>query len=102
MKKIYMFSLFASLVTFFAVSCEKEIANEATEKQTKDSERHLTTITCSFPALTDQNGTKVSLGTDGSTGWEEGDKIVIYGQRNHSDSDDHPELDRVVHTLTAS
>ena len=102
MKKIYMFSLFAPLVTFFAVSCEKEIANDATEKQTKDSERHLTTITCSFPALTDQNGTKVSLGTDGSTGWEEGDKIVIYGQRNHSDSDDHPELDRVVHTLTAS
>lgn len=60
------------------------------------------TITCAFPTMTDQNGTKVSLDATGKTGWTEGDKIVIYGQRNHSDSDDHPELDRVIHSLKSA
>jgi hypothetical protein len=100
--KFYLASI---CVATLVISCEKVVEinqpenNEATAPQ-------LTTITCEFPSMVDQNGTKVTLGTDGTMGWEAGNKIVIYGKRNRvasdKDSEDHPELDRVIHELTAA
>lgn len=100
--KFYLASI---CVATLAISCEKVVEinqpenNEATAPQ-------LTTITCEFPSMVDQNGTKVTLGADGTMGWEAGNKIVIYGKRNRvasdKDSEDHPELDRVIHELTAA
>lgn len=85
-------------VAILAVSCQKNVEEIAPVQE----KAQLTTITCAFPSMTDQNGTKVSLDASGNTGWQEGDKIVIYGKRNHDDVEDHPELDKVIHTLTAS
>ena len=93
--KIIMASV--SVAILFA-SCQKNV-EEIVPVQEK---AQLTTITCAFPSMTDQNGTKVSLDATGKTGWEAGDKIVIYGKRNHADTDDDPLSDKVIHTLTAS
>lgn len=79
-------------VAFLAVSCQKNVEEIAPVQE----KAQLTTITCAFPSMTDQNGTKVSLGVDGKTGWQVGDKIVIYG--NPSSSDD---TKRVVHEIEA-
>ncbi len=73
------------------LSCQKNPEPKAPEES-----RNLVTLTCEFPAIIDENGTKVSLGVDGKTGWEVGDKIVIYG--NPSSSDD---TKRVVHEIAA-
>ena len=54
------------------------------------------TLSVEFPKMTDQNGTKVSLGTDGKTQWVVGDKIVIYGNPSSSDA-----TKRVVHEIVA-
>lgn len=93
--KFYLASL---CVAVLALSCEKAVeidqpSNEVTPQ--------LTTITCAFPTMTDQNGTKVTLDAAGHTGWEEGDKIVIYGKRNHENNTETP-LSPVIHTLTAA
>lgn len=79
-------------VAILAVSCQKTVEEVAPVQE----KAQLTTITCAFPSLTDQRGTKVSLGVDGKTGWQVGDKIVIYG--NPSSSDD---TKRVVHEIEA-
>ena len=73
------------------LSCQKNPEMTAPEKNP-----NLVTLTCAFPTIIDENGTKVSLGVDGKTGWEVGDKIVIYG--NPSSSDD---TKRVVHEIAA-
>ena len=79
-------------VALLAFSCVKN----AEEFSPANENAQLTTITCAFPSMADQNGTKVSLATDGTTQWEVGDKIVIYG--NPSSSDD---TKRVVHEIEA-
>ncbi len=79
-------------VAILAVSCQKAVEEVAPVQE----KAQLTTITCAFPSLTDQRGTKVSLGVDGTTGWEVGDKIVIYGNPSSSDASK-----RVVHEIEA-
>ena len=91
MKNAYKYSLIAISVAVMALSCQKNPELKAPEES-----RNLVTLTCEFPAIIDENGTKVSLGVDGKTGWEVGDKIVIYG--NPSSSDD---TKRVVHEIEA-
>ena len=98
MKKVSI--LFASVcVALMALSCQKSI-----EEITPPDENvaQLTTITCEFPSITDQNGTKVSLAADGTTGWVAGDKIAIYGARNSTPGDASTHIDPIIHTLTAS
>lgn len=89
MKKVMIY-LASLCVAAMAISCEKTVEiNQFAEEGTP----HLTTLTCEFPTMTDQYGTKVTLDAGGHTGWEAGDKIVIYGKR---------ESGSVVHELTAS
>jgi hypothetical protein len=82
-------------VAALALSCEKSID----VNQVKDAEvtPQLTKVSCEFPKMTDQNGTKVSLATTGKTQWEEGDKIVIYGNPSSSDA-----TKRIVHEIAAA
>ena len=82
-------------VAALALSCEKSID----VNQVKDAEvtPQLTKVSCEFPKMTDQNGTKVSLTTTGKTQWEEGDKIVIYGNPSSSDA-----TKRIVHEIAAA
>ncbi|MBO4635324.1 MAG: hypothetical protein J5669_08140 [Bacteroidales bacterium] len=75
--KIVKFLLVSASIALLAVSCKKE-SNILTPAE---GTPNLTRITCVFPSMTDQDGTKVSLAADGKTGWEEGDEIIIYGQR---------------------
>lgn len=98
MKNVKLF-IASVCFTVLASACVKNLA-EGPVIQSQDNSCNLTTITCEFPSMTDQNGTKVSLTEAGETGWQEGDKIVIYGKRRNA-SPDHPELDKVIHTLTA-
>lgn len=79
-------------VVLLAVSCLKNSEEFAPIRE----KAQLTTITCAFPSIIDQNGTKVSLATTGATGWEVGDKMVIYGNPSSSD-----ETKRVVHEIVA-
>lgn len=91
MKNGYKYSLIAVSMAVLVLSCQKNPELKAPEENP-----NLVTLTCEFPAIIDENGTKVSLGVDGKTGWEVGDKIVIYG--NPSSSDD---TKRVVHEIAA-
>lgn len=92
--------LLASLyVAFISVSCSKTEESNALDRQ--ENAPRLTTITCSFPTMSDQTGTKVTLDAAGHTGWQVGDKIVIYGKRNHDNNTATP-LSPVIHTLVAS
>ena len=79
-------------VTLLAFSCQKNVEEIVPVQE----EAQLTTITCAFPSMTDQKGTKVSVGADGKTGWVVGDKIVIYGNPSASDA-----TKRVVHEIVA-
>ncbi len=97
MKKVMIY-LASLCVAAMAISCEKTVEINQSEEQATPQ---LTTITCEFPTMVDQNGTKVSIAADGTTGWVAGDKIVIYGKRRNADPD-HPELDKVIHELTAA
>lgn len=90
--KIYLASF---CVAALALSCEKAV--ELNQPNEDVAAPHLTTISCAFPKMADQNGTKVSLATSGKTQWEEGDKIVIYGNPSSSD-----ETKRVVHEIVAA
>lgn len=96
----------AALAAFIGVSCQQELEEEVSEPQTQETP-HLTTITCEFPMMEDENGTKVSLASDGTTGWQVGDEIVIYGKRRNGvahpteDRNYLPEDDRIIHALTA-
>lgn len=83
--------LIATCLTILTISCQKE---KEMIVQEKPSDIH--TLSVAFPEMTDQNGTKVSLATDGTTGWAVGDKIVIYGNPNSSDA-----TKRVVHEIVA-
>lgn len=85
-------------VAILAVSCQKNVEEIAPVQE----KAQLTTITCAFPTMTDQNGTKVSLDALGNTGWQEGDKIAIYGQRNQIDGDSSNPIAPIIHELTAS
>lgn len=97
MKKV-LFYLASLCVAVLAFSCEKAVEIN----QPKDEVApQLTTITCAFPTMADQNGTKVTLDAAGHTGWEAGDKIVIYGRRNQNDDTATP-LSPIIHTLTAA
>ncbi|MBQ6197853.1 MAG: hypothetical protein IJK44_01285 [Bacteroidales bacterium] len=93
--KFFMASL---CVAVLALSCEKAVEFDQPNNEVSPQ---LTTITCAFPTMTDQNGTKVTLDAAGHTGWEAGDKIVIYGKRNHENNTETP-LSPVIHTLTAA
>lgn len=97
MKKV-KFYLASLCVAVLAFSCEKAVD---IYQPNKEAGPQLTTITCAFPTMTDQNGTKVTLDAAGHTGWEAGDKIVIYGKRNHDNNTETP-LYPVIHTLTAA
>lgn len=92
MKNGYKYSLIAVSMAVLVLSCQKNPEPKAPEENSNS-----VTLTCAFPTIIDENGTKVSLGVDGKTGWEVGDKIVIYG--NPSSSDD---TKRVVHEIAAS
>lgn len=90
MKNNFIF-LIATCLTILTISCQKE---KEMIVQEKPSDIH--TLSVAFPEMTDQNGTKVSLATDGTTGWAVGDKIVIYGNPSSSDA-----TKRVVHEIVA-
>ena len=93
MKKvmIYLASLCVAAMT---LSCEKAV--ELNQPNEEAVVPQISTITCAFPSMTDQNGTKVSLATTGKTQWEVGDKIVIYGNPSSSDASK-----RIVHEIAA-
>ena len=82
-------------VAALALSCEKAV--ELNQPNDEAVAPQLTTISCKFPAMTDQNGTKVSLATNGKTQWEVGNKIVIYGNPDAEDASK-----RVVHEIIAA
>ena len=88
---IYLASLCVAAMT---LSCDKAV--ELNQPNEEAVVHQISTVSCAFPKMTDQNGTKVSLATTGKTQWEVGDKIVIYG--NPSSSDDSK---RIVHEIVA-
>ena len=87
-------ALAALCVAALAISCQKNLSISAPEEDTPN----LVTLTCAFPAL--DNGTKVTLGTNGKTEWEaDVDAIVFQGQpKKTGESAVAP----VVHTFTAA
>lgn len=101
-KNIYSLSLIAFCISLLAVSCQKEMADPGSTEEKNTSEPCLRTITCSFPTMMDENGTKVSLATDGTTGWQVDDEIIIYGQRGTVKGDASTKLDPVRYQLKAA
>lgn len=96
MKNIFKLFLVASFAALVGVSCQKEFNDVTKEQKTGE----LTTFTCAFPSMVDQNGTKVTLGTDGKTAWEDGvDQIVFQGCPK--DAEGHS-VAPVVHTFTSA
>lgn len=94
MKAKMNYALAALCVAALAISCQKNLSISAPEEDTPN----LVTLTCAFPAL--DNGTKVTLGTNGKTEWEaDVDAIVFQGQpKKTGESAVAP----VVHTFTAA
>ena len=91
MKKITVLSFVAlSIATLF--SCQKAVENEMPKENT-----NLRTLTCAFPAMTNADGTKVSLASNGKTQWVAGDKLVIFGTPNYTDPASY-----IVHEIKAS
>lgn len=87
----------AALMAFVGVSCQKEPDEVISDEQQTPN---LTTLTCEFPAMTDQNGTKVTLGEHGATAWEAGvDAIVFQGLPR--DTENHS-ISPIIHTFTSA
>ena len=70
------YSLVAIAAVLMAFSCAKNISEEII---VPEEEPVLTTYTCYFPGADPE--TKVTLGSDGKTGWEVGDQIFVHGQK---------------------
>lgn len=100
MKNIYKLLLVASFATILGVSCQKELSTNNVSDEPA-APKQLTTITCAFPTMEDENGTKVSLDATGKTGWEVNDEIVIYGLRRTVQADASTMTSPVIHKLTA-
>ena len=61
---------------------------------------NVVTLTCAFPTIEDENGTKVTLGVDGKTAWEaDVDAIVFQGWPK--DAESHS-IAPIIHTFTAA
>lgn len=89
MKNAYKYSLIAVSMAVLVLSCQKNPEPKAPEENSNS-----VTLTCAFPAIIDENGTKVSLGVDGKTAWEaDVDQIVFQGKPEHS---------AIIHTLTSA
>lgn len=75
MKTYLNHSLAALCLAALALSCQK-----AQEVIAPEENPNLITLTCAFPTLEDQNGTKVTLSATGKTAWEaDVDQIVFQG-----------------------
>lgn len=87
MKNGYKYSLIAVSMAVLVLSCQKNPEPKAPEENSNS-----VTLTCAFPTMSPADETKVSLADDGTTQWQVGDKIVIYGKTAS---------EKVVHTIVA-
>ena len=95
MKNAYKYSLIAVSMAVLVLSCQKNPELTAPEENP-----NLVTLTCAFPAIEDENGTKVTLDTEGKTAWEaEVDAIVFQGCPK--DKEEHS-IAPIIHTFTAA
>lgn len=94
MKTIKFFGL-AAIAAVIGVSCQKEPADVTPDNQQTIK---LTTLSCAFPAMTDESGTKVTLSASGTTAWEVNDQIVFQGCPR--DAQDHS-IAPIIHTFTS-
>lgn len=80
MKNIFNYSMTALCLAMLAVSCQKNPELTAPKEKTTEEKSNLVTLTCAFPTLDNENGTKVTLADDGKTAWEaDVDQIVFQG-----------------------
>ena len=80
MKTLFRFFALAICMAVLALSCQKNPEMDLPEEQVIEENPNLVTLTCAFPALDNENGTKVTLDADGKTAWEaDVDAIVFQG-----------------------
>lgn len=87
MKNTFKYALTTLSVAIMALSCQKAQEVTAPEQGSK-----LVTLTCEFPSMQNNDETKVSFAGNGTTQWQAGDKLIIFGEIAS---------EKVVHTLTS-
>lgn len=95
MKTIFNYSLSTLCLVMLALSCQK-----AQEVIVPEENPNLVTLSCAFPTLEDQNGTKVMLSAAGKTAWEaDVDQIVFQGCPK---TPEEASIAPIVHTFTSA
>ena len=97
MKTIFNYSLSTLCLVMLALSCQK-----AQEVIVPEENPNLVTLSCAFPTLEDQNGTKVTLSAAGKTAWEaDVDQIVFQGCPK-TPKPEEASIAPIVHTFTSA
>lgn len=97
MKTIFNYSLSTLCLVMLALSCQK-----AQEVIVPEENPNLVTLSCAFPTLEDQNGTKVMLSAAGKTAWEaDVDQIVFQGCPK-TPKPEEASIAPIVHTFTSA
>lgn len=100
MKTLFRFFALAICLATIAISCQKNPEMDLPEEQVIEENPNLVTLKCAFPALDNENGTKVTLDADGKTAWEaDVDAIVFQGCPKTPES---ASIAPIVHTFTSA
>ncbi len=93
MKKVFLYASATLCVALLALSCQKASEQDSLVTIAPEQEASCpVTLTCAFPSMETMNKTKVSFAADGTTQWQVGDRLIIYGLTAS---------EKIVHTLSA-